>query len=63
MAGFIPLFSLLSIQELQALDAKELEILRDAIRKEIATSQEIQAILRAKALEVYNQLRPPATGT
>jgi hypothetical protein len=63
MAGFLPMLPLLSIQEIQALDANELEILRDAIRKEIATSPEIQAILRAKAREVYDQLKPPPTGT
>jgi hypothetical protein len=63
MAGFLPMLPLLSIQELQALDENELKILRDAIRTEIATSPQIQAILRAKAREVYDQLKPPETGS
>jgi len=51
------LHQLFTTDELKALDAKELEILRDAIRDSIASSPEIQAILKARAQQVYSQLR------
>jgi hypothetical protein len=53
MAGFTDLFS---IEELKALDEKELKILYDAIRREIYCSPEIRRILREKARQVYQQL-------
>jgi hypothetical protein len=59
MAAF--LHQLFSIDELNALDVKELEILKQAIRHEMATSPEIREILRTKALQVYPQLRPGYT--
>ncbi len=52
------LTQLFSIAELKALDEKELEILRDAVRHEIRTSPTIRKILRAKTRPVYNQLKP-----
>jgi hypothetical protein len=55
--------TLISIPELQALDAKELDILRQAIRNEITTNPEIRRILEAKARAVYDELKPPPTGT
>ena len=51
------LHQLFSIEELKALDAKELEILKDAIRDEIVTSREILEIVRARVREVYAQLK------
>jgi len=48
---------LFSIEELKALSEKDLEILRDAIRSEMSTSPEIREILRAKARQVYAELR------
>jgi hypothetical protein len=55
MAGFS---QLLTIDELKALSERDLEILRDAIRNEIINSPEIREILRAKARQVYAQLKP-----
>jgi hypothetical protein len=52
------LTQLFSIAELKALDEKQLEILRDAIRHEIRTSPNIRRVLRAKVRRVYNQLKP-----
>src|SRR2546426_11492705 len=55
MAGFS---QFLTIDELKALSETDLEILRDAIRNEIINSPEIREILRAKARQVYAQLKP-----
>jgi hypothetical protein len=55
--AFFP--TMISIPELQALDAKELDILREAIRNEITTNPDIRRILQAKARAVYDELRPP----
>jgi hypothetical protein len=55
----IPLFT---VEELNALDEKQLEILRHAVRaeilNEIRTNRDLHDILRGKLLEsTYNQLR------
>ena len=55
------LHQLFSIDDLKDLDPKELEILKTAITNEIRTSPQIRAILRAKAHQVYSQLKPGST--
>jgi hypothetical protein len=55
------LHQLFSVDELKALDDKELEILRDAIRDEIASSPEILRIVKARAQGVYTQLKGTTT--
>ena len=57
------LHQLFTVEELQALDPKELEILKEAIRNEIATSPEVQAALRPKARDIYARLRSGSTQT
>jgi hypothetical protein len=51
------LHQLFSIDELKALDEKELEIIRDAIRDEIVSSPEILRIVKARVQGVYTQLK------
>ena len=55
------LHQLFSTDELKALDSKELEILKDSIQNEIASSPEIRRLLRTKAHEVYSRLKPGST--
>jgi hypothetical protein len=50
----MPLFT---IEELDALDEKQLKILRDAVLSEVHCSPEIREILKAKVRPVYDQLR------
>jgi hypothetical protein len=61
MADFVPLFS---VEEIDALDAKQLEILRRAILSEvqnqIRTNQQFRNALRQGLDPTYNQLRPQA---
>ena len=56
MAGFVPVVPLLDVEQLKNLDAKQLEILRDALRNEIRTNPDIQYILKTRAQQVYDQL-------
>jgi hypothetical protein len=51
------LHQLFSVEELKGLDEKELEIIKDAIRDEIASSQEILRIVKARARGLYTQLK------
>jgi hypothetical protein len=46
-----------SVDELKQLDSKELEILKAAIQHELLTSSQIRNLLRARAREVYSQLK------
>ena len=55
------LHQLFTVEELKALDAKELEILKDAIRNEVASSDAILQILKARARAVYAQLKSGTT--
>lgn len=55
------LHQLFSVDDLKELDAKELDILRSAIRDEIIHSQEIRNVLRRRAHQVYSQLKPGTT--
>jgi hypothetical protein len=55
------LHQLFTVDELNALDAKELDILKTALQNEIVTSPQIRALLRAKAHQVYSQLKPGTT--
>ncbi len=54
-----PLFS---IEELDSLDEKQLEILKYAVQSEvlheIRTNTDLRNLLREKLLPLYNQLRP-----
>jgi hypothetical protein len=50
----MPLFS---VEELDALNEKQLKILRDAVLSEVHSSPEIREILKAKVRPVYDQLR------
>jgi hypothetical protein len=57
MGCLVPVFT---IPELDSLDEKQLEILRDAVLNEIRTSPEIRRIVREKTLPVFNRLKQPA---
>jgi hypothetical protein len=50
------LTDLFSIEELQALDQKQLDLLRDALVSEIRTSTEIRSLLRTRLHAVYSAL-------
>jgi hypothetical protein len=50
----MPLFT---IEELDALDERQLKMLRDAVMSEVHSSPEIQEILKAKMRPLYDQLR------
>jgi hypothetical protein len=43
-------------EELEALNERQREILRDAVLHQIQTSTQIRRLLRRKTLPVYNQL-------
>lgn len=43
-------------EELEVLDERQREILRDAVLQQLQTSPEIRRLLREKTLPVYNQL-------
>jgi hypothetical protein len=51
------LHQLFSVEELKTLNEKEIEIIKDAIRDEIAGSEEIRRIVMARAKAVYTQLK------
>ena len=57
------LHQLFSVEDLRALDAKELDIILSAIQHEIITSPRIREILLERAHQVYSQLRPGSTPT
>ena len=48
---------LFSIEELAALDEKQLEILRNAVLHEVRTHPELQRILRERAHARYDEFR------
>jgi hypothetical protein len=51
------LVNLFSIEELEALDEKQLHILRHVVEREILTHPELLRILRERAHERYSQFR------
>jgi hypothetical protein len=51
------LHQLFDVDDLKNLDAKELEILKDAITHEIRTNPDIRNVLFRRAHEVYRQLK------
>jgi hypothetical protein len=49
--------SLFSVEELKKLDDTSLEVLRDAIMKEVRSNDQIRRILKSSLTPVYDQLR------
>jgi hypothetical protein len=56
------MIQLFSVEELKALDVKGIEILKDAIRKELRTSPAVSNAIRANVRAVYEQLKAPKSG-
>jgi|SoimicMinimDraft_17_1059745.scaffolds.fasta_scaffold170141_1 hypothetical protein len=54
--------NLFSTKELQGLDAKQLERLRDEMHRHLRTSKDIHKMLRAKVLPLHKQLTGKAPG-
>ncbi|HEX9201356.1 MAG TPA: hypothetical protein VF865_17485 [Acidobacteriaceae bacterium] len=50
-------YKLFSIEEINALDASQLDELRDAVVREIEKSPEIRELLRAKVRRTYDKLK------
>lgn len=53
---------LFSLKELEELNEKQLAILSDAIRREILTSKDIEAMLRKKLQPMYDELKDKNKG-
>jgi hypothetical protein len=53
------LVQLFSLEELKSLDVKEIEILKDAIRKELRTSPAVKDAIRANVRAVFQNLKTP----
>jgi hypothetical protein len=56
------MIQLFSVEELMALDVKDIEILKDAIRKELRTSPAVSNAIRANVRAVYEKLKAPKSG-
>jgi len=56
------LVQLFSLEELKSLDVKEIEILKDAIRKELRTSPAVQNAIRANVRAVFQNLKASKPG-
>jgi hypothetical protein len=53
------MIQLFTVEELKSLDLKELEILREAIRKEIRTSPTVPNAIRSNVRAVFEALKAP----
>jgi len=56
------LVQLFTVKELQSLDLKEIEILKDAIRKELRTSPKVANAIRANVRKVFLNLKASKRG-
>ena len=56
------MIQLFSVEELKSLDLKEIEILKDAIRKELRTSPAVSNAIRANVRAVFQNLKAPKSG-
>jgi len=56
------LVQLFSLEELKSLDLKEIEILKDVIRKELRTSPAVSNAIRANVRAVFQNLKAPKPG-
>ncbi len=53
---------LFTLEQLKALDPGDLQILRDAIQRELRTSPAVRESIRANVEAVYNALRASKSG-
>lgn len=56
------MIQLFTLEQLKALDAEDLQILRDAIQRELRTSPAVREAIRANVEAVYNALRASKSG-